>query len=101
MSSINLLRTQNSPVLLVTYLAGFRTSSSVGTGGRAAGRSNAGKHHGVIKEVTDGVELRERAVEQHLEARRAGKTSLMISPRHEEARKVAAVVRHQLSLKVR
>jgi hypothetical protein len=43
-----------------------------------------------------GVELRERAVEQHLEAVRAGKTSLMISPRHEEARKVAAVVRHRL-----
>jgi hypothetical protein len=49
-----------------------------------------------MKEVTDGVELRERAVEQHLEARRADKTSLMISPRHEEARKVAAVVRQQL-----
>jgi hypothetical protein len=42
------------------------------------------------------VELRERAVEQHLEALRAGKTSLMISPRHEEARKVAAIVRHRL-----
>ena len=37
-----------------------------------------------------------RAVEQHLEALRAGKTSLMISPRHEEARKVAAIVRQQL-----
>jgi ATP-dependent exoDNAse (exonuclease V) alpha subunit len=65
-----------------------------------AGRLQAGweklEHYGVIKEVTDGVELRERAVEQHLEARRAGKTSLMISLRHEEARKVAAVVRQQL-----
>ena len=65
-----------------------------------AGRLQAGweklEHYGVIKEVTDGVELRERAVEQHLEALRAGKTSLMISPRHEEARKVAAVVRQQL-----
>jgi hypothetical protein len=50
----------------------------------------------VIKEVSDGVELRERAVEQHLEALRTGKTSLMISPRHDEARKVAAVVRHRL-----
>jgi AAA domain len=54
------------------------------------------ERHGVIKEVIDGLELRERAVEQHLKALRAGKTSLMISPRHEEARKVAAVVRQQL-----
>jgi AAA domain len=65
-----------------------------------AGRLQAGweklEHYGVIKEVTDSVELRERAVEQHLEALRAGKTSLMISPRHGEARKVAAVVRQQL-----
>jgi hypothetical protein len=65
-----------------------------------AGRLQAGweklEHHGVIKEVTDSVELRERAVEQHLQALRAGKTSLMISPRHDEARKAAAVVRHRL-----
>jgi hypothetical protein len=53
------------------------------------------ERHGVIKEVTDGEALRERAVEQHLAALRAGKTSLMITPRHDEARKVAAVVRHQ------
>jgi hypothetical protein len=38
----------------------------------------------------------QRAVEQHLKALRAGKTSLMISPRHEEGRKVAAVVRQKL-----
>jgi hypothetical protein len=65
-----------------------------------AGRLRAGweklEHHGVIKEFTDGVELRERAVEQHLEVLRAGKASLMISPRHDEARKVAVVVRHRL-----
>jgi ATP-dependent exoDNAse (exonuclease V) alpha subunit len=64
------------------------------------GRLQAGweklEHYGVIKEVTDGVEMRERAVEQHLEALRAGKTSLMISPRHDEARKIAAVVRYRL-----
>ena len=54
------------------------------------------EQHGVIKEVTDAVELRKRAVDQHLEALRAGKTSLMISLRHEEARKVGAVVRHRL-----
>src|ERR1700693_4850673 len=42
------------------------------------------------------VELRKRAVVQHLEALRASKTSLMISPRHEEARKVAAILRQQL-----
>jgi hypothetical protein len=57
-----------------------------------AGRLQAGweklEHFGVIKEVIDEVELRQRAVEQHLEALRVGKTSLMISPRHEEARKV-------------
>jgi len=51
-----------------------------------AGRLQAGweklEHYGVIKEFTDGVELREKAVEQHLDALRAGKTSLMISPRH-------------------
>jgi hypothetical protein len=52
--------------------------------------------HGVIKEVTDNEALRERAVEQHLKALRAGKTSLMISPRHEEARKVASIVRERL-----
>jgi ATP-dependent exoDNAse (exonuclease V) alpha subunit len=65
-----------------------------------AGRLQAGweklEHHGVIKEVTDGVELRQRAVEEHLKAIRVGRTSLMISPRHEEARKVAAVVHQQL-----
>jgi conjugative relaxase-like TrwC/TraI family protein len=54
------------------------------------------ERHGVIKEVTDIEVLRERAVEQHLTALRSGKTSLMISPRHEEARKVAAIVRRQL-----
>jgi hypothetical protein len=54
------------------------------------------ERHGVIKEVTDVEALRERAVEQHLKALRSGKTSLMISPRHEEARKVAAIVRRQL-----
>jgi AAA domain len=67
-----------------------------------AGRLQAGweklEHFGVIKEVIDGVELHQRAVEQHLEALRAGKTSLMISPRHEEARKVAAVVRQKLKV---
>jgi hypothetical protein len=65
-----------------------------------AGRLQAGweklEHHGVIKEVTDGEALRERAIEQHLKALRAGKTSLMISPRHEEARNVASVVRERL-----
>jgi ATP-dependent exoDNAse (exonuclease V) alpha subunit len=65
-----------------------------------AGRLQAGREkleqHGVIKEVTDDAELRKRAVDQHLEALRAGKTSLMISPRHEEARKIAAIVRQQL-----
>ena len=65
-----------------------------------AGRLQEGweklEHFGVIKEVIDEVHLRERAVEQHLEALRAGKTSLMISPRHEEARKVAAVARQKL-----
>jgi hypothetical protein len=65
-----------------------------------AGRLQAGweklEHFGVIKEVVDEVELLQRAVEQHLEAHRAGKTSLMISPRHEDARKVAALVRRKL-----
>ena len=65
-----------------------------------AGRLQAGweklENHGVIKEITDSSALRERAVEQHLKALRAGKTSLMISPRHEEARKVASVVRERL-----
>jgi hypothetical protein len=50
-----------------------------------AGRLQAGweklEHFGVIKEVGDDVELLQRAVEQHLEALRAGETSLMISPR--------------------
>jgi hypothetical protein len=54
------------------------------------------EHFGVIKEVVDEGELLQRAVEQHLEALRVGKTSLMISPRHEEARKVAALVRQKL-----
>jgi conjugative relaxase-like TrwC/TraI family protein len=65
-----------------------------------AGRLQAGweklEHYGVIKEVTNDAEMRERAVDQHLEALRAGKTSLIISFRHAEARKVAAVVRQQL-----
>ena len=61
-----------------------------------AGRLQAGweklERHGVIKEVFNSEALRERAVEQHLKALRAGKTSLMISPRHEEARKVASAL---------
>ena len=65
-----------------------------------AGRLQAGwerlEHYGVIKEITDIVELRERAVEQHLEALRQGKTSLLISLRHEETRKVAALARQKL-----
>jgi hypothetical protein len=65
-----------------------------------AGRLQAGweklERHEVIKEVTDSEALRERAIEQHLEALRAGKTSLVISPRHDEARKVASVVRERL-----
>jgi ATP-dependent exoDNAse (exonuclease V) alpha subunit len=65
-----------------------------------AGRLQAGweklEHFGVIKEVVDDGELHQRAVEQHLEALRAGKTSLIISPRHEEGRKVAVVVRQKL-----
>jgi hypothetical protein len=68
-----------------------------------AGRLQAGwekvEHHGVIKEIIDGQALRERAVEQHLKALGSGKTSLMISPRHEEARKIAAIVRRQLRAK--
>ena len=36
------------------------------------------EHFGVIKEVIDEVEWHQRAVEQHLKALRAGKTSLMI-----------------------
>ena len=54
------------------------------------------EQHGVIKELTDVAELRKSAVEQHLAGLRAGKSSLMICPRHEEARKVAAIVRQQL-----
>jgi ATP-dependent exoDNAse (exonuclease V) alpha subunit len=54
------------------------------------------EHFGVIKEVVDDLELHQRAVEQHLGALRPGKTSLLISPRHEEARKVAALVRKKL-----
>ncbi|MBV8227248.1 MAG: AAA family ATPase [Verrucomicrobia bacterium] len=54
------------------------------------------EQHGVIKELPDAAELRKRAVEQHLAGLRAGKSSLMICPRHEEARKVAAIVRLQL-----
>ena len=68
-----------------------------------AGRLLAGweklEHHGVIKEVIDSGALRQRAVEQHLKAQGSGKTSLMISPRHEEARKIAAIVRRQLKAK--
>ena len=51
---------------------------------------------GVINELRDAAELRKRAVEQHLAGLRVGKSSLMICPRHEEARKVAAIVRQQL-----
>jgi ATP-dependent exoDNAse (exonuclease V) alpha subunit len=57
------------------------------------------EQHRVIKEFADAADLRKRAVEQHLTALRAGKTSLMICPRHEEARKVAAIVRQQLKAK--
>jgi len=65
-----------------------------------AGQLRAGweklERYGVIKEVTDSEALRKRAVEQHLRALRTGKTSLLISPRHDEARKVALVVRERL-----
>ena len=70
------------------------------TQSRKAGRLENGwqklEQHGVIKELTDAAELRKRAVEQHLAGLRAGKSSLMICPRHEEARKIAAIVRLQL-----
>ena len=60
-----------------------------------AGRLQAGweklEHFGVIKEVVDDVELHQRAVEQHLEALRVGKTSLMISPRHWATRQAQIV----------
>ncbi len=54
------------------------------------------EQHGVIKELCDTAELRKAAVEQHLAGLRGGKTSLMICPRHEEARKVATIMRQQL-----
>ena len=83
------------------HLQALAPTGGIGRGRRLrAGRLQAGweklEHYGVTNEVTDGAELRDRAVEQHLKALRAGKTSLIISPRHEEARKVAAVVRQQL-----
>jgi hypothetical protein len=88
------------PVRRVTSDAEAESAVKAAIEDLKAGRLQAGweklEHYGVIKEVTDGVELRKRAVERHLEARRAGKTSLMIFPRHKEARKVAAVVRQQL-----
>ncbi|MBV9488655.1 MAG: AAA family ATPase, partial [Verrucomicrobia bacterium] len=48
--------------------------------------------HGDIQEVADIDELRARAVEEHLKARRAGETSLLACPIHAEAREITKVV---------
>jgi hypothetical protein len=52
--------------------------------------------HGDIIEIEDPFELREAAVELHLEAARAGHIAILASPIHAEAREAAAIVRETL-----
>jgi hypothetical protein len=52
--------------------------------------------HGDIIEIEDPFELREAAVELHLEAARAGHIAILASPVHAEAREAAAIVRETL-----
>src|SRR5260370_22154798 len=51
---------------------------------------------GDIIEMKDPFELREAAVELHLEAARGGHIAILASPVHAEAREAAAVVREAL-----
>jgi ATP-dependent exoDNAse (exonuclease V) alpha subunit len=51
---------------------------------------------GAVREVLDPEEMRRQAVEAHLEAIRAGKTSILGSPLHAEAREVARIVSDRL-----
>jgi ATP-dependent exoDNAse (exonuclease V) alpha subunit len=52
--------------------------------------------HGDIREVQDLHELRQQAVDTHLEAIRAGHLGILASPIHAEARAAAAIVRETL-----
>lgn len=51
---------------------------------------------GAVREVLEPEEMRRQAVEAHLEAIRAGKTSILGSPLHVEAREVARIVSDRL-----
>jgi ATP-dependent exoDNAse (exonuclease V) alpha subunit len=65
-----------------------------------AGRREEGyarlEEHGDIREVQDLDELRQQAVDTHLEAVRAGHLAILASPVHAEARAAAAIVRETL-----
>jgi hypothetical protein len=52
--------------------------------------------YGDLIEIEDPFELREAAVELHLEAARAGHIAILASPVHAEAREAAAIVRETL-----
>jgi hypothetical protein len=49
--------------------------------------------HGDIREVQDLDELRQQAIEMHLDAVRAGHLAILASPVHSEARQAASIVR--------
>jgi conjugative relaxase-like TrwC/TraI family protein len=65
-----------------------------------AGRQEEGyarlDEHGDIREVQDLDELRQQAVETHLDAVRVGHLAILASPIHSEARQVASIVRDTL-----
>jgi hypothetical protein len=65
-----------------------------------AGRREEGytrlEEHGDIREIQDLDELRQQAVDAHLEAVRAGHLAILASPVHAEARAAAQIVRETL-----
>jgi conjugative relaxase-like TrwC/TraI family protein len=51
---------------------------------------------GDIREIEDVLEMRDQAIEQHMEVLRDGYVSIMASPMHNEARQAAALVRQAM-----
>jgi conjugative relaxase-like TrwC/TraI family protein len=79
----------------VQYLKETVMDLKAGGDRRAIGYARLDKH-GDIREVISQQEMRQQAVDAHLEAVRAGYLAILASPIHAEAREVTAIVRETL-----
>jgi conjugative relaxase-like TrwC/TraI family protein len=79
----------------VQYLKETVIDLKAGGDRRAIGYARLDKH-GDIREVMSQQEMRQQAVETHLEAVRAGYIAILASPIHAEAREATAIVRETL-----